>query len=166
MSPSGIFIALGANLPSRLGPPQETIEAALHALADAGVHAESRSRLYRTQAWPDPRQPPFVNAVARVRTTLLPGTLMQLLHETETAFGRTRSARNEPRTLDLDLLDYEGRIEEGPPKLPHPRMATRGFVLIPLSEVAPDWCHPVTRLSITELVAALPDSESCVLMVT
>jgi 2-amino-4-hydroxy-6-hydroxymethyldihydropteridine diphosphokinase len=81
---------------------------------------------------------------------------MKLLHETETAFGRIRSTRNAPRTLDLDLLDYDGLVQDGPPRLPHPRIAERGFVLVPLAEVAPHWRHPVTGEGIQNLIAALP----------
>jgi len=80
---------------------------------------------------------------------------MELLHDTEDFFGRTRGAKNAPRTLDLDLIDYDGRIERGPPELPHPRMADRAFVLVPLEEIAPGWRHPLTDKSITELLLAL-----------
>jgi 2-amino-4-hydroxy-6-hydroxymethyldihydropteridine diphosphokinase len=131
----------------------------LQTLAAHDVRTESLSRLYRTPAWPDPSEPAFVNAVASVETPFSPRKLLQLLHETETAFGRTRSARNAPRTLDLDLIDYQGRVERGPPMLPHPRMATRGFVLIPLADVAPGWRHPLSGLCVTDLIAALPNSE-------
>ena len=84
---------------------------------------------------------------------------MKLLHETETAFGRIRSTRNAPRTLDLDLLDYDGLVQDCPPLLPHPRIAQRGFVLVPLAEVAPHWRHPVTGRAVQDLIAALPQSE-------
>ena len=159
MNSSGIFVALGANLPSAAGDPAKTIRAALDTLARSRVQIESCSPLYRTPAWPDPLQPPFVNAVARVATHHGPRELLQLLHETETLFGRTRSARNSPRTLDMDLIDYEGRVEEGPPTLPHPRMSSRSFVLIPLADVAPRWRHPVSGLSIVQLVGSLSPGE-------
>lgn len=159
MSLRGIFIALGANLPSDVGSPAETIRAALDRLGRRGVRIENCSHFYKTTAWPDPSQPPFVNAVARVATDHAPRELLQLLHETETVFGRTCSARNAPRTLDIDLIDYEGRVEQGPPTLPHPRAAARSFVLIPLADVAPNWCHPVTGLSVERLIEALPESE-------
>jgi 2-amino-4-hydroxy-6-hydroxymethyldihydropteridine diphosphokinase len=115
-----------------------------------------RSGFYRSAAWPDPNDPPFVNAVAAVETDLSPAALLAELHEVEAAFGRRRSMPNAPRTLDLDLLDYHGRVEEGPPHLPHPRMETRAFVLIPLQEVAPLWVHPVSRRTISELIVRLP----------
>lgn len=85
---------------------------------------------------------------------------MELLHETEDLFGRTRGTRNAPRTLDLDLIDYDGRIESGPPELPHPRLAERAFVLVPLQDVAPSWRHPASGKLIAELLSALaPDKK-------
>ncbi|HEY1707925.1 MAG TPA: 2-amino-4-hydroxy-6-hydroxymethyldihydropteridine diphosphokinase [Rhizomicrobium sp.] len=153
-----ILIALGANLPSRAGAPDATLRAALGELAGYGINILQVSPFYRTPAWPDPRDPAFVNAVARVETVLAPQELMLRLHETETAFGRQRSVRNAPRTLDLDLIDYEGLVEEGP-VLPHPRSAQRNFVLIPLRDIAPDWRHPATKLGIDALIAALPEGE-------
>jgi 2-amino-4-hydroxy-6-hydroxymethyldihydropteridine diphosphokinase len=154
-----ILIALGANLASTAGPPEETLRAALRELSRAGVRIADVSPFYRTQAWPDPTDPPFVNAVARVETERTPVELMRLLHETETLFGRTRSARNTPRTLDLDLIDYRGRVEDGPPKLPHPRMDSRAFVLMPLAAIAPDWRHPVSGAAIERLIRSLPTAE-------
>ena len=152
-----IVVALGANLDSLAGPPARTMTAALGALAQNGVKIVAASAFYATPAWPDPNDPPYVNAVIRVETAHSPKALMDILHEIESAYGRTRSAKNAPRTLDLDLIDYQGRVEEGPPALPHPRMAQRAFVLVPLSDVAPDWRHPVTDRSVADLVAALPE---------
>ncbi len=152
-----IVIALGANLVSPAGPPAATIAAALDALAQRGVRIDAVSALFATPAWPDPSDPPFINADIRVDTAHSPAELMAILHRIESAYGRTRSVRNAPRTLDLDLIDYHGRVQEGPPTLPHPRMAERGFVLVPLSDIAPDWRHPVTGYSVTELIAVLPE---------
>jgi 2-amino-4-hydroxy-6-hydroxymethyldihydropteridine diphosphokinase len=154
-----ILIALGGNLPSRAGRPAQTLTAALAHLGQHRVKIAAVSPYYVTPAWPDPADPPFVNAVARIETPLTPAALMDLLHETETAFGRVRSVRNAPRTLDLDLLDHEGRVEQGPPLLPHPRLATRAFVLVPLIDVAPAWRHPVSGRSAADLLAALPQAD-------
>ena len=152
-----IVIALGANLDSPAGPPAATITAALGALTQYGVKIEAVSAFFATPAWPDRTDPPFVNAVIRVDAAYPPAVLMGILHKIESVYGRTRCAKNAPRTLDLDLIDYQGWVEEGPPALPHPRMAQRAFVLIPLSDVAPDWRHPVTGHSVAELIAALPE---------
>ena len=154
-----ILIALGANLPSSAGKPADTIRAALRALETRGVTVEAVSDFYKSEAWPDPSDPPFVNAVARIRSNLQPKDFLALLHEIEAGFGRMRSERNAPRTLDLDLVDYNGNIESGAVELPHPRLAGRAFVLFPLRDVAPDWRHPVSGKSVGELIAALPSAK-------
>lgn len=155
-----ILIGLGANLPSPAGPPLATLRAALAALTRNGAEAASVSRFYQTLAWPDPADPPFVNAVAAVRTELSPAGLLLLLQGIERSFGRANGPRNAPRPLDLDILDYDGRIEAGPPILPHPRMERRAFVLVPLAEVAPKWRHPVSGRFVEDLIAALPAGEA------
>ena len=149
-----IYIALGANIPSAAGPPEMTLRAALAALQTKGVRILTVSAFHRTVAWPDPADPPFTNAVARIETELQPIALLELLHEVETAFGRKRSTPNAPRTLDIDLIDYRGWIAQGEVELPHPRMADRRFVLEPLAEIAPGWRHPVTGLTVESLLAA------------
>ena len=154
-----ILIALGANLPSSSGPPELTLRAALRTLGRRGAGLGAVSHFYRTPAWPEPVDPWFVNAAARLATRLGPLELLSLLHEVETEFGRKRSGhpeeKNRPRTLDLDLLDYDGLIQAGPPQLPHPRISERAFVLIPLRDVAPEWRHPVSGRSLAELISAL-----------
>ncbi|MBV9991408.1 MAG: 2-amino-4-hydroxy-6-hydroxymethyldihydropteridine diphosphokinase [Alphaproteobacteria bacterium] len=153
-----IVVALGANLDSQAGRPRETLLAALEALKRKSVRILALSPFYRTRAWPDPSDPDYVNAVASVATERGPRELMELLEQTETLFGRKRSERNAPRTLDLDLIDYDGRVEQGPPILPHPRMRERGFVLVPLSDIAPAWRHPVGGESVQQLIESLPDA--------
>jgi 2-amino-4-hydroxy-6-hydroxymethyldihydropteridine diphosphokinase len=152
-----ILIALGANIPSRAGSPALTMHAAIAEFRHKGIRVPALSPFYETPAWPNAADPSFVNAVARIETTLAPGALLARLHEIEMNFGRVRAVRNAPRSLDLDILDYDGRIESGPPALPHPRIESRGFVLIPLRDIAPAWRHPVSGHSVEELIAALPD---------
>lgn len=153
-----ILIGLGANLPSLAGAPQATLRASLDALGMRGVAAGPVSHFYRTPAWPDPADPPFVNAAARLTTQLDPRALLDLLREIETIFGREHEVKNAPRTLDLDLLDFDGRVEQGPPQLPHPRLATRAFVLVPMRDIAPLWRHPVSGKGVAELIEELgPD---------
>lgn len=158
-----ILIALGANLPKDGQLPIETLQLALERLRARGVAVMAVSSFYETPAWPDPSDPPFINAVAMVRTALQPVDLLALLHEVETEFGRLRSSPNAPRTLDLDLIDHDGRITHDGLVLPHPRAHARAFVLVPLAEVAPDWRHPVTGQGAGDLLAVLPDADrACV----
>jgi len=155
-----ILIALGGNLASAAGPPAETLKRALARLEALGVEILSVSSFYETPAWPDAADPPFVNAVAAVKTALQPVELLDLLHGVETEFGRMRSVPNTPRTLDIDVLDHDGRVMGDGIVLPHPRLAVRSFVLVPLAEVAPGWRHPVSGRGAAELLAALPDRDA------
>jgi 2-amino-4-hydroxy-6-hydroxymethyldihydropteridine diphosphokinase len=151
-------ISLGANLPSPVGPPEQTIAAAIEDLAVAGTIA-ARSSLYSTEPVGFADQPPFVNAAVTLTTSLAPEALLDLLLAIEHRYGRDRSGdlSNHPRTLDLDLLLVDDIILNSPRlTLPHPVLATRRFVLAPLAEIAPNLHHPVLKKYIAELLAALP----------
>lgn len=154
-----ILLGLGANLPSAThGAPQATLAAALEALAAEGVVVERLSPWYRSAPVPADDQPWYVNGVAAVTTRLGPTELLDVLHRIERRFGRVRRKRNEPRVLDLDLLDYDGLVQPAGQRaiLPHPRLHERAFVLLPLRDLAPAWRHPVLGDTVEELVAALP----------
>jgi 2-amino-4-hydroxy-6-hydroxymethyldihydropteridine diphosphokinase len=159
-----IIIAIGSNLPHpEFGSPQAVCEAALQRLEEQGIRIVRRSHWYRSAPVPLSDQPWFINGVAEVDPgpDLIPADLLNRLHEVEASFGRTRSRRNEARILDLDLIDFEGRVtaEGSRPELPHPRAGERAFVLLPLQELAPDWRHPVTGEAIEELIDALPEGQ-------
>lgn len=154
-----ILVALGSNLAGPAGGPVAQLEAALAALSARGIAVDRCSRWWRSVAWPDPADPPFVNGVALLRTDLPPASLLGELHAVEAMLGRRRGRANAPRCIDLDLLDHDGAImsgDEGGPVLPHPRLTERGFVLLPLRDVAPDWRHPVSGLGLATLIARLP----------
>lgn len=155
-----ILIGLGANLPSAAGPPQATLEAALARLEAAGVRVVARSRWYRTAPVPVSDQPWFVNGIAGIETALAPTALLALLRQVERDFGRERTVPNAARTLDLDIIDYDGKIENSTELvLPHPRMQERAFVLLPLAEVAPNWRHPTSGKAVENLISALPGDQ-------
>lgn len=158
-SEESVLVALGANLiHPKFGEPRQTLEAALIAMEHKGITIVRRSRWYRSAPMPASDQPWFVNGIVWVDTSLDPKALMALLHEVEADFDRVRGVRNAARTLDLDLVAYGRRVSASgeEPELPHPRMAERSFVLLPLQEIAPDWRHPATGRTIEELVGALP----------
>lgn len=163
MSQDGmILIGLGANLPSRFGPPEATLAAALERIGREDAAVVARSRFWRTRPVPDDGAPWYVNAVAALATALGPETLLAALLGIEAEFGRVRTYRNAPRLLDLDLLAYRDLRRDGPepPLLPHPRLQERAFVLLPLAEIAPAWRHPRSGRSIAELIAALPPDQT------
>jgi len=138
-----VIVALGCNDKGVWPSCRDALEAALARFRSEGIDVVARSSWWSSQAWPDPTDPPFLNGVVFVKTALDPHALMATLGRIEEAFGRQRSTRNAPRTLDLDLIAYgrqsgdcDGLI------LPHPRAAERLFVMGPLAEIAPEWSHP------------------------
>jgi 2-amino-4-hydroxy-6-hydroxymethyldihydropteridine diphosphokinase len=149
-------IALGSNL----GDSLKTVESALQSLARRpDLTLVAVSRWYRTIAI-GPPQPDYVNGCALVQMRSQPNgivqptpqALLEILFEIEQQFDRVRTQHWGPRTLDLDLLLYNSVVLHTPTlTLPHPRMAERAFVLLPLAELLPDWVHPITGLTIRQL---------------
>jgi 2-amino-4-hydroxy-6-hydroxymethyldihydropteridine diphosphokinase len=146
------YIALGSNL----GDPRQQVLDAMRALGGLpNTRLLKRSQLYRTPPWGVLEQPPFINAAVQLDTTLSPHSLLDALIEIEQRAGRVRVQRNGPRTLDLDLLHVDGvQLDDERLTLPHPRMAERAFVLLPLHDLAPSLQLP-GRGSVAELLARL-----------
>ena len=150
-----VIVALGCNDKGVWASCREALEAALARFRSEGIDVVARSSWWSSLAWPDASDPPFLNGVAVVRTDHDPHALMATLGRIEDAFGRRRSVRNAPRTLDLDLIAY-GRLggDLDGLILPHPRAAERRFVMGPLSEIAPHWVHPTVGRKALDLAAA------------
>ena len=153
-----ILVGIGSNLAAPgFGSPQDTANAAVAQLPSVGVRVGRCSRWYLSEPVPPSDQPWYVNAVALVETGLNPAALLAALLALEARFGRRRGAPNAARTLDLDLLDYDGRQSVTRRLvLPHPRLHERRFVLAPLAEIAPQWRHPLLALSARVLSGRLP----------
>lgn len=181
-----VLVALGANLPSDLGvnarPPADTLVSALTSLNTHGLRHRAVSRFFITPCFPAGAGPDYVNAAAVFDSPQgwSAQDVLALLHRVEAAHGRTRQTRWAGRVLDLDLLAVgdlvlpdgpthahwrglapvdQARLTPAELILPHPRIADRGFVLVPLADVAADWCHPVTGQSVRQMLAALPAAE-------
>ena len=158
---SHVFIGLGANLtPAGYSNPRDGCEAALVALKEEGVFLEQISNWYETAPVPISDQPWYLNAVALATTSGNAAMTLAALHRIESKFGRVRGERNGARVLDMDLLDFNGRHNQNPSlMLPHPRMHQRAFVLLPLRELSPKWCHPVSGILIDDLISQLPQCQ-------
>jgi 2-amino-4-hydroxy-6-hydroxymethyldihydropteridine diphosphokinase len=160
-----ILIALGANLPSFLGGPIETLEAALIELdTHPAVSVIRRSHWYASSPVGRTDQPDFVNGVAIIEADLQPGDLLDLLLALEVRFGRERDERWGPRLLDLDIVDFDGLCEtilqgENHLHLPHPRAHERAFVLAPIEEIAPEWLHPILGRYAADLLSEIDSSQ-------
>jgi 2-amino-4-hydroxy-6-hydroxymethyldihydropteridine diphosphokinase len=137
------------------GSSEALLEAALAALAEAGLPVLKRSRWWRSAAWPDPNLNEYRNGIALVEAKLSPDELLNALFSIEARFGRRRGERNAARTLDLDLIAHGRTVCEGEGLiLPHPRAHDRLFVMGPLAEIAPSWRHPLSGRTAEALAAA------------
>jgi 2-amino-4-hydroxy-6-hydroxymethyldihydropteridine diphosphokinase len=174
------LIALGANLPTTTRTPLEVLKHALRLMKSESIDVKSVSLWYVTPAFPPGSGPDYVNAVAKIETDLTADQTLNRLADIEIELGRVRTQRWGARVCDLDLLSYErailpdlktqaywqnlpleAQLRETPEQLilPHPRMTERAFVLIPLRDVAPDWVHPVSNRTLTDLIDALPEGD-------
>jgi 2-amino-4-hydroxy-6-hydroxymethyldihydropteridine diphosphokinase len=153
------YIGLGANLPSPAGPPEATLAAAISRLGSLG-RITAKSSLYSTAPVGYGAQPRFVNAVVALETQLEARELLDALMAIERDFGRDRedAIPNGPRTLDLDILLLgDLQINEPGLEIPHPRLAKRAFVLVPLNEIAPEAIDPRSGKKMSELLKRLTD---------
>ena len=149
------FLGLGGNL----GDPPAQFSAALALLGESGVEIIRRSSLYESPPL-GPPQPNYVNAVVEVETALEPSALLLKILSVEQQLGRRRDRRWGPRPLDIDILLYGGSAVSAPGlTVPHPGLATRAFVLVPLAELEPAVRHPASGRTVEELLALLSGDE-------
>ena len=153
------YLGLGSNLGNRLAFMRGGRDALLER---SGITLVRASGVYETTAvGGPPDNPPFLNAILEIATTLTPAELLAACLAVEDEFGRTRPERWAPRTLDIDILLYADQLVDEPDLvIPHPRLHERSFVLAPLAEIAPELHHPGLQRSIADLADACPGAAS------
>lgn len=174
---SNVLVALGSNHIAGIDDAREAVKKALLTIqSDLGV-IRFKSRFFKTPAFPAGIGPDFVNAALSLESELSAHEVLARLHAIEARTGRTRDVRWGPRNLDLDLIAMDDQVFPDPQThkiwrdlpldaqmaqapeqliLPHPRLHERAFVLIPLADVAPDWCHPLLNKTVREMILDLP----------
>ena len=149
------YLALGSNL----GNKKKNIELAKFKLQNNKIEIIKSSNCYETLSWPNKKNPKFINIVLKIRTFLSPYELLKTCHIIEKELGRKIIKKNEPRTCDIDIIDYDQKIIRNNNNqnltLPHPKMHVRTFVLLPLFEITQKWMHPEKKIEIKKLINSL-----------
>ena len=159
-----IILSLGSNLSSKFGDRFDNLNLALSSLESFGILIEKKSSFYETPSYPDKRKPKFINIVISVKTDLLPLNLLSVLLDIEKKLERSRNKKNDPRTCDIDIIDYNKEIlnlkyDNTDLQIPHNQLALRNFVLFPLQEILPNWKHPKTNEFVSALIKKLSDED-------
>jgi 2-amino-4-hydroxy-6-hydroxymethyldihydropteridine diphosphokinase len=154
MKAKQVYISLGSNLGDRL----QFLKNAVEKIANQLGRVVKESKVYQAAAWGHTKQPDFYNQVIEIETDLTPAQLLQACLEIEKSLGRERSILWGERTIDLDILLYDGQsVQSENLNIPHPYLHLRNFVLVPLCEIAPDLIHPILELTIQQLLDRCAD---------
>jgi len=159
-----ILLGLGSNLSSSFGDRFQNIDMAVSALEGYGLQIKKKSSYYESLSYPNKKNPKFINIVIEAETHLPPEDLASLLIFIEECLERKRNKKNDPRTCDIDIIDYNGQIIDFKYKnsiftVPHTKLIHRSFVLYPLQEILPDWKYPKTKELISSLIEKLPSED-------
>ena len=149
------YLAIGSNLGNKIA----NIHIAMSELEKNKIKIKKISSHYLSKSWPNPLMPSFINIVIKIETVLIPLELLKICNFIELKLGRTRSKKNDPRTCDIDIIDYDKKIlniRSNKLIIPHPEMTKRNFVLLPLFEIDRGWKHPESKISIVNLINSLP----------
>ena len=157
-----LLLGIGSNLKSSYGDRFENINLSISFLQKNKINVLKRSSFYETPSFHNIKNPKFINVVIEVSTLLSLEEFLSVLISTEEKLERKRGFKNDPRTCDIDLLDYNGQINNLYYKnlifkVPHEELTLRNFVLYPLKEVAPNWHHPKTKEKVNTLINKLSE---------
>ena len=155
-----VYLSLGSNLGNRI----KNLEKAKFLLFSNNVKILKVSNFYESNSWPDIKYPKYLNIALKAETTLKIKSLFVLIKSIEKKIGRKKAPKNYPRQCDIDILDYDGKIEsiyfkQEKIEIPHPRLHKRNFVLIPLLEVAKNWVHPNYKEKISDLLSNIKNKD-------
>jgi len=158
------LLGLGSNLSSSFGDRFKNIDLAILYLELYKIKIIRKSGFYETPSYPDIKNPKFINIVVEISTYLSPENLVSVLIFIEEKLERKIMKKNEPRTCDIDIIDYDGKVMNFSYKslifkVPHEKLIYRNFVLFPLQEIAPNWIHPKTKDSIDVLINKLSNED-------
>ena len=159
-----IILGIGSNLSSNFGDRFKNINLTVLYLENYGIKVVKRSSFYETPSYPNKNNPKFINIIIEVKTSLPPVDLVSVLLFIENRLERKRDKKNEPRTCDIDVIDYNSQVLDFKYKdsdfhIPHKKLVLRNFVLIPLMEIISDWQHPETKEHIGVLIDELTEDE-------
>ena len=159
-----IFLGIGSNLSSSFGDRFKNIDLAVSFLKEKKIKLIKKSSFYESLSYPNKKFPKYINIVISTETHLPPEKLAEIILKVEKRLGRKRIKKNEPRTCDIDILDYNGKninfeFNDFKFLVPHKNMATRNFVLYPLKEVCSNWKHPITNDLINDLIEKLSNED-------
>ena len=150
-----IYLGIGSNL----GNKRKNIEITKFNLIMNYIKILKCSSYYETLSWPNANNPKFINIVIEIDTDFTPLELIKKCKEIEKKLGRKKLPKNSPRECDIDIIDFRNKRTTGDLILPHPRMDTRNFVLLPLFEINKDWKHPISKVNIRKLISSLSNSD-------
>ncbi len=139
-----IYLNIGSNLPSVNGDRKYNIKKAIQNLRALDMNLIEISSFYETPSYPNKSDPKFINICVKLESNLKPKNFLEKIKQIEIKLGRIRLKKNEPRTCDIDIIDYMGEIiKHKDLVIPHPKMHLRNFVIYPLKEIEPNWVHPI-----------------------
>ncbi len=151
-----IFLSIGSNLKSKWGNRFQNVKMAIDKISHEKINIKKISSFYETPSYPDKNHPKFINIVIEVEFYDDPEDLLKKILLIEKRLGRVRNLKNEPRTFDIDIIDFNGLIlNKDNINLPHPKMHLRNFVLFPLKEICPTWMHPILNKKVNVLIENL-----------
>ena len=159
-----ILLGLGSNLSSSFGDRFQNIDLAVSALEGYGIQLKKKSSYYESLSYPNKKNPKFINIVIEIETHLPSEDLASVLIFIEEYLERKRKKKNDPRTCDIDIIDYNSKTMDFKYKdldftVPHTKLIYRNFILYPLQEILPNWKHPKTKELISVLIENLPKED-------